>query len=675
MKKIMTNIKTLAALLMAGAALTACSSEDNFMNDQPANPTEPQVYTMTIEATKGDAAATRGLSLDETKHKLTPTWNESEEVVVVQTVGTTNTTLGTLKAKASTDGITALTGELVGLQTGAQLKFYLHGASYDYTGQKGVLLKADGNNSIEEKYDYAFAATNDYTIDGSNVTVPSGINLEAQQSIVKFTLVDDSDNPVNVTSLKIDTKNPIIETINNIAPTGNTQVSKSMTITPTSGTNVIYAAISITEPYTDRPNDYTLTATDGNGKKYSYAKSGITFVNGKYYEVKVKMKNLPTDLSMVDCAGDTRDKRWTANCYMVHTAGNYILPLVYGNAIKDGETNAAAYTGIESGNTTTTFPRHDDNVIKAPWIKDNDIKVASAELLWQDVQGLVTKVGISGDYLTLTVGKDADAQEGNAVVAAKDGDGKIVWSWHIWVTKQTFAELTTISTGNHDYKVTPVNLGWVGDAKSATGYNTYYQWGRKDAFIPSTGTGNTNHAVYNINGETVTGLTFSNADASIGDNIKNPMRFYHSFYTDGPTNTLFYNMWDAQQTSDGGNIKTATVKTVYDPCPAGFCVPTSNLYQYMESVSEANFLWSDEYKGRILTVASPNLFFPASGYRYYSNSSLNNVGSSGYYWSASPYYYSGSNQYGRSFYFYSGYKYFYHNNRSYGFSVRAVAEE
>ena len=673
MKKIMTNIKTLAALLMAGVAFAACSSsDDSIVEQQPVNPTESKTYTMTIRASKGDAAGTRGLSLDETKHKLTPTWNEGEEVVVVQTVGTTNTTLGTLKAKASTDGITTLTGELEGLQTGAQLKFYLHGATYDYTGQKGVLLS--DANSIEKKYDYAFAATNAYTIDGSNVTVPSGINLEAQQSIVKFTLVDDSGNAINAKSLKIDTKNPIIETINNIDPTGNTQVSKSMTITPAEPTNVIYAAISITEPYTDRPNDYTLTATDADGIKYSYAKSGITFVNGKYYEVKVKMKNLPTDLSMVDCAGDTRDKRWTANCYMVHTAGNYILPLVYGNAIKDGETNAAAYTGIESGNTTTTFPRHDDNVIKAPWIKDNGITVASAELLWQDVQGLVTKVGISGDYLTLTVGKDADAQEGNAVVAAKDGDGKIVWSWHIWVTKQTFADLTTISTGDHDYKVTPVNLGWVGDAKSATGYNTYYQWGRKDAFIPSTGTGNTNHAVYNINGETVTGLTYSDNDVSIGDNIKNPMTFYHSWYTDGPSNTLFLNMWDAQQTSDGGNIKTATVKTVYDPCPAGFCVPTSNLYQYMESVSEANFLWSDEYKGRILTVASPNVFFPASGYRHYSEKSLNRVGSYGYYWSASPYKYTTSNQYGRSFYFYSGYKYFDHNNRSYGFSVRAVSE-
>ena len=276
MKKIMTSIKTLAA----------CSSDDNeIQNAQPANPTEPQRYTMTIEATKGDAAATRGLSLDETKHKLTPTWNEGEEVVVVQTVGTTNTTLGTLKAKASTDGITTLTGELVGLQTDAQLKFYLHGSTYDYTGQTGVLLS--DANSIEEKYDYAFAATNVYTIDGSNVTVPSGINLEAQQSIVKFTFVDSNGNAINAKSLEIETTNPLVEKMNNIDGTGNSQV-KSMTITPASATNVIYAAIPNTEVNKDRPNDYTLTVTDGNGKLYTYTKN-VTFTNGKYYEVKVKM--------------------------------------------------------------------------------------------------------------------------------------------------------------------------------------------------------------------------------------------------------------------------------------------------------------------------------------------------------------------------------------------------
>ena len=286
MKKIMTNIKTLAALLMAGAAFAACSSsDDSIAEQQPANPTEPQTYTMTVQATKGDAAATRGLSLD--GKTLNVKWNEGEEVVVVQMVGTTNTTLGTLKAKASNDGVTTLTGELVGLQTDAQLKFYLHGASYDYTGQKGVLLKADGNNSIEEKYDYAFAATNDYIIDGSNVTVPNGINLEAQQSIVKFTFVDNNGNAINAKSLEIETTNPLVEKMNNIDGTGNSLV-KSMTITPASATNVIYAAIPNTEVNKDRPNDYTLTVTDGNGKLYTYTKN-VTFTNGKYYEVKVKM--------------------------------------------------------------------------------------------------------------------------------------------------------------------------------------------------------------------------------------------------------------------------------------------------------------------------------------------------------------------------------------------------
>jgi hypothetical protein len=95
-------------------------------------------------------------------------------------------------------------------------------------------------------------------------------------------------HPINATSLKIDTKNTIIEKIDNVDPTGNTQGSKSMTITPAEPTNVIYAAIRNTEPNKDRPNDYTLTVTDGNGKLYTYTKN-VTFTNGKYYEVKVKM--------------------------------------------------------------------------------------------------------------------------------------------------------------------------------------------------------------------------------------------------------------------------------------------------------------------------------------------------------------------------------------------------
>ena len=129
-------------------------------------------------------------------------------------------------------------------------------------------------------------------------------------------------------------------------------------------------------------------------------------------------------------------------------------------------------------------------------------------------------------------------------------------------------------------------------------------------------------------------------------------------------------MWDAQQTGTD-NITTATVKTVYDPCPAGFCVPTANLYYYIQYGSGVSFGWDGENKGFNLTSSTPNVFFPASGYRYYSDGCLSSVGSDGYYWAASAR--GGSTRNARYLGFYSSYWYF--NYRSYGFPVRAVAEE
>lgn len=407
-------IKTTGWLAMA-AALTlgtaACSSsDDNITSEQPTNPTEPQVYTMTVQVTKGDAAATRGLSLDgKTLHVK---WNEGETVEVVQTVGTTNTTLGTLKAKASTDGITTLTGELVGLQTGAQLKFYLHGATYDYTGQKGVLLKADGNNSIEEKYDYAFAATYDYTIDGTNVTIPSGINLEGQQSIVKFTLVDDSGNPVNATSLKIETTNPLVEKMNNIDGTGNSQV-KSMTITPAEPTNVIYAAIRNTEPNKDKPNDYTLTATTADGIKYAYTKKNVTFVNGKYYEVKVTILSHPLSKAVV---GE-----------IVGTDG-MAYPKDYKDRMPSG-VSAVAVVAYKNGSSGLAIALEDVSDSQMTWCDDFGKEIASPSCkAWNESEKAVTggswRLPSKGDWENMfkaTSGSTTNYTDLNAAITAAGG--------------------------------------------------------------------------------------------------------------------------------------------------------------------------------------------------------------------------------------------------------------
>jgi hypothetical protein len=671
----------MAVLLMASAAVfTACSSDDNVTGEQPANPTGK--YTMTINASKGDDATTRALSLgrndDDTKNVLNATWDANEEVLVYQG----GSQIGTLYSAASTTNETSLTGTLDSApDAGQDLTLYFHTATYpattiDYYGQDGTLAK------IASTYDFCAPATitaGSFTVSGSTVSTTGSVSFGAnQQSVVKFTLKD-KDGDALLNASKVTAKLTVTDMNMEFMIA---EINIPETTYETNGDGVVYFAIQNfpAEIELAKPSaKLEFTATVGDDT-YTYTKSGWPFEDGKYYEITVKMKKI-TDLSMVDCAGNDRASRWTANCYMVHTAGKYKLPLVYGNAIKNGAANTVAYNpgGTTSTNYCANFVNHAGTAINAPWItkstsgegvnKGMGIAVKSAELLWQDAQGLITAVGISGDYLTLTVGKDAATQEGNALVAAKDASGTIVWSWHIWVTNQTFATLTEVNTGSHTYQLTPVNLGWVGDAVSQ-GYNTYYQWGRKDAFIPSTGTGNTNHTVYDIDGEEVTNpITYSDDEVGIDGNIMNPTTFYNISYK--PCNVTYYNLWDAQQTDAGNNIATATKKTVYDPCPAGFCVPTGNLYSYIKK-GGVSFEWDGTKKGRNLSV-TPNVFFPASGYRSNGSGSLSDVGIYACYWSASgyssSYYYArslrfDSNNWSWSFYF-----------RSYGCPVRAVAEE
>ncbi|MBO5626683.1 MAG: hypothetical protein J5953_12975 [Prevotella sp.] len=67
------------------------------------------------------------------------------------------------------------------------------------------------------------------------------------------------------------------------------------------------------------------------------------------------------------------------------------------------------------------------------WLK-TDGKSKSGSLVWKDVStDIVTDLAVSGDFLTFSVPQSAIMQ-GNAVVAVKDGDGKIMWSWHLWFT-------------------------------------------------------------------------------------------------------------------------------------------------------------------------------------------------------------------------------------------------
>ena len=196
MKKILSNTKMLAALLMAGAAFTACSETDNAVIDQPA---AARTYKMTVDATMGEGAQTRGLYFDNTA--LNVKWYNTDKVSVFPETWS-RTEYGTLTAAASENGSTTLTGDLTTAPTaGDHLNLLFPRATWDYTGQKGILLTDE--NSIEKKYDYALADVTVNTVDGNKITTTGNANFQNQQAIVKFKLLDNGGNAINATSLTI----------------------------------------------------------------------------------------------------------------------------------------------------------------------------------------------------------------------------------------------------------------------------------------------------------------------------------------------------------------------------------------------------------------------------------------------------------------------------------------
>lgn len=357
-----------------------------------------------------------------------------------------------------------------------------------------------------------------------------------------------------------------------------------------------------------------------------------------------------TDLSMVDTAGRKTSYRNTANCYLVHKAGEYRLPLVYGNAIRNGDVNTYAFNpgGTTSTNYCANFVNHNNNGITAPWItkstsgtgvdKGMGYTASSASLVWQDVQGLITDVSVDGDYLYFTVGSFT---EGNALLAIKDSSSNIMWSWHIWATNETLENTTAIATDSRTYYVAPVNLGWVatgGNGKQ--GYCPYYQFGRKDPFIPAAGfNSTTNHTVYDINGNSVTAFSFVSGSVGVNALIRNVTQFQYNSSTKWAFLTPYYNLWDASNTATG-DVTTPTRKTVYDPCPAGFCLPSSHLDYYLGNTAGSSSSYStydSTNKGRTWIYGGASLWLPMSGRRAVGSGALQNVGTSIYCWCSDPY--------------------------------------
>ncbi len=394
----------------------------------------------------------------------------------------------------------------------------------------------------------------------------------------------------------------------------------------------------------------------------------------------------------------------TANCYVIQAPGTYTFPLVYGNALNgDGSTNNNSYG-------TSTFVDHNGVQINSPYIysTNNGANIPyDACILWQDAPQLVTpsSVQLTNDKhnIQFTVDRKNICQ-GNCVIAVRDQNQNIMWSWHIWVTDHSMTNTTSII--NQDgiiSKLMEVPLGWcdedvriydprtfhitvkqsesggqtatanvlqlTADSTYTYGINApFYQWGRKDPMLASNGMGNIDKPYYDNQ------YTFTIIGGGVATNvaIMHPNIMYVNNSWSSNNSLEFWNKGNGVSTYNNNQV----YKTIYSPSPTGFVEPKSAIftgftYSGANSASVSGFNVSGSFNKGWNFYSQPNsngtpILFCAFGWRHCDTGKVDLVNNRGNYWSSGP---------ARDLYFDSGNVWpQYGDYRAYGFTSWSVLE-
>ena len=250
--------------------------------------------------------------------------------------------------------------------------------------------------------------------------------------------------------------------------------------------------------------------------------------------------------------------------------------------------------------------------------------VQSASLYWEDVPGLVENVSIisqgepSASKIKISI--DNARGKGNAVVAFKV-DGKIYWSWHIWVTDNPENGVNYTQGFETDINGNPIavqymdrNLGaasssFLGDQWQKSG-GLMYQWGRKDPFPPLV---YKDSYFYEISGEVgvlkhkqvdpknsipVKIRPYDEIEKNIQYAVNNPITYIVNTDNSGnwfsssrykvagaSPNYMTWDLWSDNAKGGNSNASSSSttlkkesasyeLKSELDPCPSGWRIPS-----------------------------------------------------------------------------------------------------
>ena len=248
----------------------------------------------------------------------------------------------------------------------------------------------------------------------------------------------------------------------------------------------------------------------------------------------------------------------------------------------------------------------------------------------------------------------------------------MMWSWHIWTTAIDIYNTIPVTAynGTTIYNFMPINLGWCNlgnittyssrnvivklkqttssetttinisqnphNIASTSGNHPFYEWGRKDPMTPGTGNSLSYKTVYNGS------FTHEQANPTIQQTIQNPSKYYYGdnagtlwiWYNSG-----YYDLWNAghktYSNSYSSSNTTTTQKSIFDPCPVGFCVPPTYAFSGFSSSGDGTTITHSSNRRYVSSYAynrgayfytnnsyNEQIFFPATGIHDYKGSTL-----------------------------------------------------